>query len=719
MIVQTIQRNVAESSDFKSEIATIDPEEMKYISSLLRNNYSDPILATVRETVANALDANAGAARPIEITAPTFQDPVFKVRDFGAGLSEEDLFGLYTKYGRSTKRSDNTCVGGFGIGRFAPLSYTDTFNVVSRNNGKEVIISVYLDEEGNTRFTKLGEQEVSGDSGLEIIVAAKVSDFAQFRKSIEICTCFLEKDYVLSGLPKVKTEWAVKNDTWGLFDSSNGEFHPCARQSSSGPQLVMGGFAYPINLETLMGSDAKGSWPAFLSVMNSMYNPHKFVFFAPVGSVSLHHSRESLEYNPRTKAFLKNYFKNVERELLVDFQTQLNKFSDSFEFINAHGKICDNLVFKHTANRKFVFNSASGETFQLNSLERFNDKIIAVLTDNIRKRRKSSNSFRRVNLKKESFYLADLTSDKTTILVADERGWQNSVNWLYKNKQESCGFIVVVSKKVAEEDLLINHTKSKNVLFVSKTEKISIPKASASNSIKIWREGDCTYGNDVHRAVLPDTDFHYVIVKNSDGSMKHVKNHEAILGNSRVSLNRHYAYYGIVQVANNFGIEVKALYGVYNELNLPPNAKNLFTELSEKFNALVAKNKDILVKKASAMHYRTLLDQSFSNASNTLFRIDLHNLLGADHPLTKMKSLGFDAVKYKDDAEEEEVAMISKAVSSDIFTQDQLPVDHAAILAEVMAVAKKYPMFKHIGWNSGDGVASDMINYIKFVDQHS
>jgi HSP90 family molecular chaperone len=150
MIVKSIQKNVVESHDFKSEIATIDASEMRYISSLLRNNYSDTILATVRETWANAVDANAAAksSTPIKISFPTVLAPTYSVRDFGTGLSEQELFGLYTKYGRSSKRGDNSAIGGFGIGRFSPLSYTDSFTVVSCKDGEKIIISVYVDARG-------------------------------------------------------------------------------------------------------------------------------------------------------------------------------------------------------------------------------------------------------------------------------------------------------------------------------------------------------------------------------------------------------------------------------------------------------------------------------------------------------------------------------------------------------------------------------------------
>ena len=58
MKILVADRIVATSHDFPTVNCTIDPEDMRYISSLLRNNYSNTILATIRETYANAVDAN-------------------------------------------------------------------------------------------------------------------------------------------------------------------------------------------------------------------------------------------------------------------------------------------------------------------------------------------------------------------------------------------------------------------------------------------------------------------------------------------------------------------------------------------------------------------------------------------------------------------------------------------------------------------------------------
>ena len=146
IITQEKSKQVVQSHDFDSVNCTIDAEDMRYVASLLRNNYSNPALAVVREISANALDANseAKASRPIEMTIPSSLNPRFIVRDFGGGLSQEDIFGLYSKYGKSTKRSSNNYIGAFGIGKFAPLSYGSSFTCVSYFSGTKTSYNIII-----------------------------------------------------------------------------------------------------------------------------------------------------------------------------------------------------------------------------------------------------------------------------------------------------------------------------------------------------------------------------------------------------------------------------------------------------------------------------------------------------------------------------------------------------------------------------------------------
>ena len=107
IIAEDKKKRVISSHDFDSVECTIDAEDMRYVASLLRNNYSNPQLAVIREITANGLDANieAKSKRKVEISIPSRFNPNFCVRDFGSGLSQEDVFGLYSKYGKSTKRN--------------------------------------------------------------------------------------------------------------------------------------------------------------------------------------------------------------------------------------------------------------------------------------------------------------------------------------------------------------------------------------------------------------------------------------------------------------------------------------------------------------------------------------------------------------------------------------------------------------------------------------
>ena len=153
MILQNQPKNIKSSANLQSASCSIDAEDMRYIASLLRNNYSDTILATMREIIANAIDVSNG--KKVDVQLPTRIEPNFIVRDYGTGLSEDDMMGLYTKYGKSTKRGNNNAIGGFGIGRFAPLSYTESFIVVSVNGDSKTSYSIRVDENDDTVVSRL------------------------------------------------------------------------------------------------------------------------------------------------------------------------------------------------------------------------------------------------------------------------------------------------------------------------------------------------------------------------------------------------------------------------------------------------------------------------------------------------------------------------------------------------------------------------------------
>ena len=89
--------------------------------------YQNKIGSIVREISCNALDghtANGNANQPFEVHLPDHFEPWFAVKDFGIGLTPDDIVTVFTKYFESTKEQTNEMIGAFGLGGKSPFSYT-------------------------------------------------------------------------------------------------------------------------------------------------------------------------------------------------------------------------------------------------------------------------------------------------------------------------------------------------------------------------------------------------------------------------------------------------------------------------------------------------------------------------------------------------------------------------------------------------------------------
>ena len=85
-------------------------------SMLSKNVYNNTILAPIREYSCNAIDACIAANNPVkfDVHLPSISNPNFSVRDYGTGLAPEDVYGLFSTAGASTKRDSNAYNGTFG-----------------------------------------------------------------------------------------------------------------------------------------------------------------------------------------------------------------------------------------------------------------------------------------------------------------------------------------------------------------------------------------------------------------------------------------------------------------------------------------------------------------------------------------------------------------------------------------------------------------------------
>ena len=150
--------------------------------------YEDPVEASVRETVSNALDAVAesfsGEHPEVHIISPTSLNPVFTVKDNGVGMNYNDLKEIYSKYGASTKMDNFDQIGAYGLGAKAPLAYGTEFTVTSIKDGQKTTIIVAREE--LTNYIKIVDSvETDEPSGTTVSIPVDSGDIERFNNHIE------------------------------------------------------------------------------------------------------------------------------------------------------------------------------------------------------------------------------------------------------------------------------------------------------------------------------------------------------------------------------------------------------------------------------------------------------------------------------------------------------------------------------------------------------
>lgn len=499
MIIEKTTKNIISSGNIQSASCTIDASDMRYIASLLRNNYSDTKLATIREIIANALDVSNG--RMVEVQLPTKLEQNFIVRDFGCGLSEDDMMGLYTKYGKSTKRDSNNAIGGFGIGRFAPLSYTESFIVMSVFEGRKTAYSIRVDENDDTVVSKMFSQDSSEENGIFVQVPIKDQDINEFNRIFSDFSVYLSDKILLTNDEFNHPLPTFSNDTFDYYEAhwDHGNRHVL----SSKPHVLMGGILYPI-VES----------PKYKHLACGV------VYKAKIGEFKLHHSREALEYNDKTI----NALIEASNKVAESFAADANKRIAS----------CSNLLEAYIEYRKFTKCVGSGiradnsrlsvefKGFSVSQAFNYSDlhevrRITRLPNGNLRNTRLDSWSFQGGSLFDENCFC--VVDDD----VVDVKAIKNRLSWIEEGQ-----IVHLLTTKALTYDKILKRVKamdSKRVSLLSEHERTIAPRTkTAGNAVKkgdILELGNhCGYRNaDCWKSVseeLSDNDTHYYVVYNAN-----------------------------------------------------------------------------------------------------------------------------------------------------------------------------------------------------------
>lgn len=284
----------------------------KAFEILSSNLYQNKILAVVREISCNAADAHTSVGKSfdsIQVHLPTYGEPWFSVRDFGPGLSHNDVMQLYTTYFQSTKDNSDALIGGFGLGSKSPFAVTDQFTVTSWHNGTKSEYVMYKDA-GLPRVNVIRSVASTEPNGILVQVGVDrnfstwVDEARNFFRWWSVRPTITPSSIVIPDYP-------IRNETNAKSPTLNANGDPLWLLTTvSQPTAFVGLVPYTID---------------FSAIPN---NPHSdtnlpLLFVFDVGEVSINPSRETLSYDSKTCATIIARLNLFFSEYLQTFQAEL------------------------------------------------------------------------------------------------------------------------------------------------------------------------------------------------------------------------------------------------------------------------------------------------------------------------------------------------------------------------------------------------------------
>ena len=293
-----VETNAGEATRFKIKASA---RAFKILSSF----YADPIMAIPRELGANAWDAHVKAGNtqtPFEVHVPNALEPWFSIRDFGTGLSEEDVRTIYTTYFESTKASSNDFDGCMGLGSKTPFNYTENFSVISYFDGVKYVYNCFVDEGGGPSILLMAKEATMEPNGMFIRFAVKKDDISTFEHKIKQAFAPFRAKPVLKGTHNIsypEIKYTYQGTDWGLRDDSGASRY--GRTSAA----LMGNYRYPIDSGIVASySSCKGITPGELEKARAVFNQAQLDFMFEIGDLDVAPNKETLQYDSddRTRA---------------------------------------------------------------------------------------------------------------------------------------------------------------------------------------------------------------------------------------------------------------------------------------------------------------------------------------------------------------------------------------------------------------------------------
>ena len=299
--------------------------QARILVSLSDKMYTRKQLAAIREYSTNAADAHVVVGKPISeiiVSLPTMEDTNFSVRDFGTGLTEDQIRDIYCVFGESTKRNSNEFNGLLGYGCKSGFASADSFTVTSWINGeKSVYHCVKGDSENLHSAILLSRTKSEEPAGIKVTIPVRHDDICTFHtEAFNFYKYWPELPTLVNLSPPDQlafdefrsTKAFLSGDGWEIRSGKNGSPKGIA---------YMGYVPYNIDWTVLfhkLSMDGRGR-----AIYDLMQN-NSVIFYFKMGEVNFVDSRESLEYTDLT-------IKTLQERIYIIFNTIKDSIQKKFD----------------------------------------------------------------------------------------------------------------------------------------------------------------------------------------------------------------------------------------------------------------------------------------------------------------------------------------------------------------------------------------------------
>ena len=695
---QPIVSNVGEIGEFRIR------NSAKAFNILSSGLYANKIRAIIRELSCNAVDSHVAAGKsntPFDVHLPNQLEPHFSIRDYGTGLSHEQVKSIYTTYFESTKTNSNEFIGALGLGSKSPFSYTDNFTVTAVQGGKKGIYTAFINEQGVPSIALMMEEETTDPNGVE--VKFSVNERYDFHKFVDearnVYTHFKLRPVIHGCKDFVFTEPAYKDR-----DIIKGVHTIDSRRSTA----IMGNIAYPIevpNAETVLGE------------LRKMLECGLVMEF-DIGELDFQASREGLSYIPSTVQAIKNKLEQLNNQLAIHIATEADKFSNFWDRANYLSTRHNETLWcaataKYVQDTKFPLSDSANYQF-LKSFDLSIDELRRKYNINIRAFSKDRGADKCTNLKTQSVmdsltktYIASwkiIPTKNVHIVVTDTvRGALERAKYHWrKTKQTEYSETVIVIEKFDKNRILNADQFLKDIYNPPRVHYASQLLEKERENAGNWAKANILRLEENRRSRHTTAVSWSNAGKASDFDNTKTYYYVELKGWSAIGLpiSDIKDYY---QYLNRSGIHTGHIYGVRkNDIESIKTQKN-WVELTEYVREQL--------KKVDTGNVMSMVKQAIDYRG--LFKYDVFSKLNQNSPYVKLHSVFKDVGDF-DSTKKSSLEILFKAYG--IVTNTN--IDPNTLIKkyklEVENVKKRYPLLSDLSYYPNKDAIAE---YINLVDQ--